>query len=357
MFGRKKITPPALSEPVLHIQSMPAEFYGGANPVVQFKESKQTIVPGAPLAEGQRLASRRFLFIFGSLLFLVFVLGGSGYYWWTLRQSKPAAPVLPVAEAPLSTQPPAPLPAEPAPPAEAPATLAPPAPVASAPTAPVLSFPSTLLGDTVDLDKDGLTDAEEELFKTDLAKPDTDGDKYTDGQEVINLYNPSGQAPVKLIDSGLIKEYINPAFGYAVYYPFEWAVGAVDESSRSVLFSAITGEYIEARVFDKMPGENFADWFASQAPSEDYSQLREFPAWHNFIAGQSRRDGLVYYFENDAHWFALVYHTTDSVMVNYRSVIKMFARSFRLSAAPSILPERVVESGESENASATSAAP
>lgn len=355
MFGRKNNQPASAPEPVLHIQSMPGEFYGGANPAVQFKESKSAETKSAPPAGGHWLANRRNLLIFGGILFLIFILGASGYYWWILRQQKLAAPAPPVVTALPSAEPVAPAP-EPAPP---PATTAP-APPAPAPVVPepTLSFPSALLGDSVDLDKDGLTDAEEELFKTDPAKPDTDGDKYTDGQEVINLYNPAGQAPVKLVDSGLVKPYSNPAFGYAVYYPVSWAIGVVDQTNRDVLFSTITGEYIEARVFDKKPGENFADWFARVAPAENFSQLATWPAWGDFTAGQRRADSLVYYFEDNARWYVLVYHTTDSAVVNYRSVIKMLARSFSVTAAPSVLPpERTVEQGASEITSTPSATP
>ncbi|KKU90347.1 MAG: hypothetical protein UY19_C0003G0002 [Candidatus Wolfebacteria bacterium GW2011_GWA2_47_9b] len=44
-----------------------------------------------------------------------------------------------------------------------------------------------------DLDGDGLTDSDERnIYKTDPAKPDTDGDGYSDGMEVKSKYNPLG---------------------------------------------------------------------------------------------------------------------------------------------------------------------
>lgn len=43
-----------------------------------------------------------------------------------------------------------------------------------------------------DDDKDGLTNKEELLYKTDHLNPDTDGDGYIDGDEVKNGYNPNG---------------------------------------------------------------------------------------------------------------------------------------------------------------------
>lgn len=43
-----------------------------------------------------------------------------------------------------------------------------------------------------DLDQDGLTYQEEQTYKTDPNNPDTDGDSYLDGEEVVNGYNPNG---------------------------------------------------------------------------------------------------------------------------------------------------------------------
>lgn len=47
----------------------------------------------------------------------------------------------------------------------------------------------------IDSDKDGLTDWQEEIYKTDPNNPDTDGDGYSDGEEVLSGYDPLAQAP------------------------------------------------------------------------------------------------------------------------------------------------------------------
>lgn len=46
---------------------------------------------------------------------------------------------------------------------------------------------------TLDNDNDGLSNAEEVVYGTDLNNPDTDGDGYLDGIEVENGYNPLGE--------------------------------------------------------------------------------------------------------------------------------------------------------------------
>lgn len=43
-----------------------------------------------------------------------------------------------------------------------------------------------------DLDQDGLSNEEEDLFHSDAWVADTDGDGFNDGEEVSNGYNPTG---------------------------------------------------------------------------------------------------------------------------------------------------------------------
>ncbi len=47
----------------------------------------------------------------------------------------------------------------------------------------------------LDSDQDGLTNAEEKLYGTDINNPDTDGDGYSDGTEVMSGYDPLKPAP------------------------------------------------------------------------------------------------------------------------------------------------------------------
>jgi len=57
---------------------------------------------------------------------------------------------------------------------------------------------------TKDVDQDGLTDWQEEIYKTDPLNPDTDGDGYLDGEEVLSGYDPLKPAPDdKLLDKAI----------------------------------------------------------------------------------------------------------------------------------------------------------
>jgi len=204
-----------------------------------------------------------------------------------------------------------------------------------------LEFPPFNTANTSDLDGDGLTDIEEELYGTDSGMWDTDGDGYYDGQEVVNLYNPRGFAPVRLVDSGLVREYVNPFAGYRVYYPIQWQRGSVDSEDLHVLFSAAGGEYVAIRVFEKTLDMTFVDWFGMYAEGQQFNQLVSFTNRFS-VQGWKRTDGLVAYFENQRFVFVMSYYQPDSrAPVPYRSTMEMMFQSFRPSETTVEIPEQL----------------
>jgi len=355
--------PDTIQNPNISVQTIPADFYGGVNPVVKFKKVEKEIeaAPAAKLTPVEKklhdretsaggaggmhpanlLTSGKGLLLLGGLLFVLFAAGGGIYYWLQARNSAQPNVAVSIPQTQTNVTPPAITPTTTAQPAaEIPSTTPPtttqPQSLAQAP----LEFPSALLGDSADLDKDGLTDAAEEIFGTDPSKPDTDGDSYADGHEVYYLYDPAKPEPARLIDSGDVVDYKNPSFGYSLYYPKSWAFGDVDGTGRDILVSTLTGENIEIRVFDKDASQSFPDWFGVWAPTQQYGDLADFETYFK-QKGLARNDNLVYYFYTDTNVYVILYHTTDSNVVNYRSVINMMARSFRLPnySGPQIIPE------------------
>lgn len=354
----KKVTTNQVLDQTINVQTIPADFYGGVNPVVKFKRVEKEVVleskpkltvsekkmldkstaigGGAPLHPVNILTSKKYAIILGSSLFVIILAGVSGYYYLQSRQPKISLPQQPNISV-VTTSEEVPVVVVTTTEEEAMPTTTPQS-LAEAP----IDFPSGLLGDSPDLDKDNLTDKAEELFGTDPSKPDTDEDGYNDGHEVFYLYNPAGKEPIKVIDSGNVNDFINPIFGYKVFYPLNWAVGSVDESYRDVLFSTITGENIELRVLDRLPGEAFSDWFARWAPNEQFQNLADWQTKFGEM-GKSRIDNLVYYFMDDTRVYVMLYHTTDSNVINYKSVMVMMARSFRSSGFVPVESAPVVE--------------
>ncbi|MFA5061843.1 MAG: hypothetical protein WC526_01725 [Patescibacteria group bacterium] len=348
MFAQKKQAPAETEEQLVRVQTIPNDFYGGVNPVVKFKRVEKEVVLQPKLSPTEKglldkatavggsealhpvnlVSNRKYLLIGGAALFVLFIAGASWYY---IRQAYPNKPVTP-APVPITNNPveTVPVVAE----TSTETSVVTPEPTSTVPQfsaeAPI-EFPSKLLVESVDTDQDGLTDVAEEVFRTDPNIPDTDNDSYNDGLEVYNLYNPNGIAPVRLIDSGYVKDFVNPTFGYELYYPADWAAGNVDGSYRDMLFSTLGGENIEVRVFDHDPALSFADWFGQWAPDQNYGDLTTFGGYFK-DQGMARSDHLVYYFYDANHAYVIVYHTTDSMTANYKSIITMIARSMRLPA-------------------------
>lgn len=198
--------------------------------------------------------------------------------------------------------------------------------------------------DTIDFDRDLLTDAEEEIFGTDPASWDTEKDGYYDGQEVFNLYNPIGMAPVRLIDSGTVLEYANPVFGYSLYYPKGWTVATVDTENRQVVITAPNGDYIEVRALAKTTGEDFNTWFARTIKDQNVTDLLQ--ATNRFeVQGWKRRDDLVAYFMGANDGFVVLFHPLSSGPVAYRHIMQMVAQSFRSGRINATLPDQPILPG------------
>jgi hypothetical protein len=204
-----------------------------------------------------------------------------------------------------------------------------------------ISIPKIFLVNSIDTDKDALTDIEEEVFQTDKNIYDTDSDGYFDSQEIRNLYNPTGFAPVRIIDSGLVIEYINPIFGYKLYYPKVWELGEVDLSGEQVLLSSITGEYIEVLAFKKEISQSFEEWFGENTENEKYSDLRLFTNKFE-LGGLKRDDGMVAYFTTPSQVFVIIYRTGIVEEISYRQVFEMLVESFRTKTVlVEELPEQI----------------
>ena len=195
--------------------------------------------------------------------------------------------------------------------------------------------------DSVDSDKDGLTDVEEKtVYHTDPNKTDTDGDGYLDGQEVKNLYDPTKPGTARLETSGLVQKYTNPSFGYSVMYPTSWVVKAIDTSNKEVLFTSATSEFFSLAVEDNATKLMPAMWYSQiKSPGADTSKLQSISTAQ--YTGVMTEDGLAAYF---ALWdgknvtsptiYAVTYQPSSSSKneVNFRTTFQMFLKSLAFTS-------------------------
>lgn len=365
MFGKenKKGVPLGTSAPEekskapIHMSSIPDIFYGGADPQIYHAQTAKvpfskkperpastTGVPSQPATAQAVVApkNRKLFYILGSIFFLISVGLISWYY---IRQMTPVSPVVIQEPTAPRVQEPV-IPTEPTPTTSTPEIITPTTTedeiVTTTPNeGPILEFPRIVLVDSVDLDADSLTDVEEELFGTDSGTWDSDEDGYYDGQEVVNLYNPKQVAPVKLIDSGLVREYVNPKWQYRLYYPLGWEAASVDDNSDQVLFSAITGDYIEILAMEKGSDETFQDWFSKNAKGQSYTDTLAFINRFE-VEGFKRQDNLVAYFVKGNTVYVIIYQPGTTGFIPFRHVMIMMMQSFRPTKTSVVLPEQTI---------------
>lgn len=361
MFGKnKKIQQEKPLEPDVEIFTIPDVFYGGKDPeiyrqkVTEKSATKTTILmnkepPKRIVQKSAVPAKSLFAYKWVWVTLIIFVVGGGAMISWyyiaqyqqaqkNLVRQQPAREVVKKTEVSTTT-------------VSGVTTTQTTIIATTTPTSTIsaidvfLEFPLFLTLDTADIDTDNLTDIEEELFNTDSGNWDTDADGYYDGQEVFNLYNPQGFAPVKIIDSGLVREYINPIIGYRVYYPVTWQQGSVDVVEKQILFSSISGDYIELRIIDKdIQNQSFLSWFGRYAEGQKYTDVEAITNRFSFD-GFVRRDDLVAYFQDTQYVVVMIYHPRDSGPIAYRHVMQMMYQSFRMQQTTIEIPDQDIFPG------------
>lgn len=346
MFFKRaaKISPP---KPALgSIQTIPEIFYGGNDPEAGLQSNHKGIVKPSSVSAGTSAdpasASHTRLVATAMIGIFVLVSGGAVWAYWnylgggsgpvvventTSVNSQESAPTSPTDTVPTTTP-------------ELATTTPEIIPVVTSTVAVNSAFELTELAadfppinqlSSADSDSDTLTDLEEDVFGTDQAVFDTDADGYSDGQEVINLYNPKGVTPVRLVDSGLVREFTHPRDIYRLYYPLSWQAGSVDAIANTMLFTAANGDYLEVRIFTKKPNEDFSTWFGANAKEQQITDLQTMS--NSFKTQyQKRKDGLVYYVDLPTQVLVIIYHPLINLPINYRTTLQLMVESLRVGS-------------------------
>lgn len=333
MFGKpkEKSAPPLPVPTDVVFHAMPAQYQG----VKSTKEPMRDMPREQPQPFSQKASGtpertsppaprgkRKIFIVWGSVAAVVVLLGVLAVVFLTPTQQPPAT---------VTEQKNAPPVAEPEPVAPSPVAPTPVPVVEPAPPAPAVKE----VVSSLDTDQDGLTDVEEALYITDPKKSDTDGDGYLDGQEVQNLYNPSGTAPVRLADSALVKTYTNATFGYTLLYPASWTVRALDEKNpREVLFTAPTEEFIQVVVDDNADNLSALQWYTKQFPDVAPASLERI--FVDTMDGVWTKDKTTAYLTTiDASagkrlLYGVTYNYGERTEVNFVTTLKMMLQSFHV---------------------------
>ena len=246
--------------------------------------------------------------LIGGIVFLA-ILGGVGY--WVVVSVKPKV------ETPVAVIP-TPPPFVPEIPVEAP-----PAPTTTPETEAVCS----VITSGVDSDSDGLTDVEENtIYRSNPYSPDTDGDKFLDGNEVFHLYSPIAPTPATLMDSGLVQTYDNQNFGYSLWYPASWTAVSKDAENREVDFTAPTGESIIVTAVSNTNNQSLQDWYLANIPNARIEEIKPLETKGGKEGIQSE-DRLTAYFSKDGNIFEIKYNLGNQCTIEFRSTFGMIVRS------------------------------
>lgn len=303
-----------MADPAIYV--IPDEYYGGAIPKKSAAktEASSGMAVSAPAFPSRRISPKLFFFGAVGLLFLM-VVGGA--IWYFTRGLRPLAPAPSVATAPVKEELVPPI-TESAPPAseETPVSTE-----AAAPAPGLASLSS-------DTDSDGLSEIEETLYGGQTTIPDTDGDGFLDGHEVVNLYNPSGIAPERLEAAGFVTRFAHATYAYEVLYPKGWPTLPAS-SARDISFQSATGESIAIAVVDNPEGLTLRDFARQSAPDARISDWTANKASVDGIlleeSGQLRvmfsAKGLIYVFG---------YVLPSDSGAAYRRTLEMMANSLRI---------------------------
>jgi hypothetical protein len=179
----------------------------------------------------------------------------------------------------------------------------------------------------LDSDNDSLTDAEEILLGTSTSTPDTDGDSYLDGPEVLNVYNPLGLG--KLTADPNIVPYINNAFNYSLLYLKSWQ-SSVNGGDDSVMFKSNDNEFIQVIVQPNVNKQLLDQWYEDQlsVTSINDSDRISGSGWQGIM----NPDGLTIYLTNAKrdYIFTLTYNPGENNILEYQNIFMMMVKSFML---------------------------
>lgn len=177
-----------------------------------------------------------------------------------------------------------------------------------------------------DTDSDSLTDSEENLYGSNPNNPDSDNDGFLDGVEVFHLYNPAGEAPVRLLDTGSVKIYSNPQYKYQIYSPSPWTIMPSGNGS-VVKFAGSTREAIEINIEENSAHLPLVNWYLSRNSGVKPSELRTFITKSN-LDGVKSPDRLTAYISANGFIYVISYRLGTDETMNFLSTFEMMLNSF-----------------------------
>lgn len=186
----------------------------------------------------------------------------------------------------------------------------------------------------LDTDSDGLTDLEEALFGTNARAPDADNDGFLDGNEVFHLYNPSGQAPARLLDLPIMKT-VEAKVGWAMSLPSAWTINLDNQDGTKATIDTKRGETFVVTVEENPNAKTILDWYLESHPGVVVSQVLQYRSKGGYV-GIIGADLLSTYIPWGSKVFVFTYELGNQPFINYRTTYSMMLNSLALKGIPVI---------------------
>ncbi|MDD5341349.1 MAG: thrombospondin type 3 repeat-containing protein [Patescibacteria group bacterium] len=184
----------------------------------------------------------------------------------------------------------------------------------------------------IDSDNDGLTNIEETLYGTEPNNPDTDKDGFSDGSELINLYDPTKGAGALLANSTLIKIYTNSKFTHSIFYPAKWSAEANSDGTQTV-FQSSDEENIKVSVQNNPAKVTLYEFVLSKNPTADLTQYTKTTTKGGYDDLVSP-DKLTHFVTRESQIdkvYVITYTLGAEEVAYYLSTLQMMVNSFKLT--------------------------
>jgi len=189
-------------------------------------------------------------------------------------------------------------------------------------SAPVIENKIPQVISSLDADADGLTDLEEKLLGTSDINNDSDGDSYTDQDELSSLYNPAGTGPLK--DNPRIASYGDSKNKFKFYYPAEITLDIVDSGS-VVVVNLNDNESIQILVSLDNNGLSARDWY-SKTFAIDLDNVSMYSK-EGFTAVLHKNGNIVYITDDTNDRMFIVSYSALLDKFNYKNIFNMIVDS------------------------------
>lgn len=190
---------------------------------------------------------------------------------------------------------------------------------------------NTVLPNSSDIDADGLTDIEEQVWTTSPTVADSDVDTFSDGEEVKNAYDPTLPGK-KLESSSLVKSFLSSRDGFTVLYPTRWTTE--EREGGMTMFSSESKEDFFQILVEPAPANiSLFNWYRSEFPDVDENNINTI-----VISGTSYAilspDRLTVYALSHDRLFTISYTPGIKEHLDYQSTFAMFLKTLKFFDNP-----------------------